>query len=190
MLDMQEKMHATEPTPADFEALKQAEAQFKQVSARVNELSRSMLAMNELVNDVSADARSMFLLKTSGDADTKMSEYVRTTRGLTLHSLAIYLIPVRAIVLNTAIDLHVLQSLTLLNVGPQVGIWAMLRKENANSPLPLSKIYTDNVTTQFLQCVGELDKVTELLLLEKQKGRVESTAVKTTVKMEKIRKEV
>jgi hypothetical protein len=190
MVDMQLKMQATDPTSADFEVLKQAEAQFKQVSVRVNELSRNMLAMNELVNDVSADARSMILLKTPGNEDAKMSEYVRSTRGLILHSLAIYLIPVRAMVLNTAIDLHALQSLTLLNVGPQVSIWTMLRKENATSPLPLSKIYTDNVTTQFLQCVGELDKVTELLLLEKQKGRVESTAVKTTVKMEKIRKEV
>ncbi|TVY17542.1 hypothetical protein LARI1_G005107 [Lachnellula arida] len=190
MLDMQEKMQVPDPTPADLEVLRQAKAHFMMVTDRVSELARKMRAVNDLVHDVSADAQAMALLKTPEHENAKRSEYIRSTRGLTLHTLAIYLIPARSMVLNAAIDFHVLQSLTLLNVGTQVGIWNTLRKENTLQSLPLSKIYTDNVTPQFLQFVGELDRVTDLLLLEKQKGRVEPTAVKTTVKIEKIRKEV
>lgn len=191
MEDLQEKMKVTGTSQAAFNDLAEAEAQFKQVSFRVTELSKSMEALNELVEDVGADAQSQALLAgVVGDAEAKMSEYVRTTRGLALTNLAIYLIPVKASVLNGSIDFHTLQSLTLLNVGPQVGIWNVLSKENKLSPLPLCKIYTDNVTMPFLQFVAELDKVTELLLLEKQKSRVESTAAKTTVKMEHVRRAV
>jgi len=183
---LQSTMNIANPTPADLQTLADAEAEFRKVSLRLKELSRSLDSLNELVDDVGADAQLALQRK----EDSKMIEYVRTTRGLTLHSLAIYLIPVRAVVLSTAIDLHVLQSLTLLNVGPQIGIWNLLYKENKMFPLPLKKVYTDNVTTSFLQCVAELDCVTELLLLEKQKGRVESTAAKTTVTMEHIRKAI
>ncbi|TVY37699.1 hypothetical protein LSUB1_G007229 [Lachnellula subtilissima] len=189
MLDMQEKLQVTDPTPAQSEVLRQAKADFMMVTDQVSELAREMQAVNDTINDVSADAQAM-ALEISGHENARRSEYVRSTRGLILQTLAIYLIPTRSMVLNTAIDFHVLQSLTLLNVGTQVGIWNTLRKENTLQSLPLSKIYTDNVTPQFLQFVGELDMVTELLLLEKQKGRVEPTAAKTTVKIEKIRKEV
>jgi hypothetical protein len=179
-------MNIANPTPTDLQTLSDAEAEFRKVSARLKELSRSLNALNELVDDVGADAQLALQRK----EDEKMVEYVRTTRGLTLNSLAIYLIPVRAVVLSTAIDLHVLQSITLLNVGPQIGIWNLLYRENKIFPLPLKKIYTDNVTVPFLQCAAELDCITELLLLEKQKGRVESTAAKTTVTMEQIRKAI
>lgn len=191
MQDLRESIKGKEvPSAADLEVLTQTEAEYQQVGARVDELNRSMDAMNEVLDDVAADVESMPLSRNSENKDEKMSEYVRSTRGLTLDSLAIYLIPVRSTVMKTAIDVRVLQSLTLLNVGAQVGIWRMLQDENAFQPLPLSKIYSDNVTTQLLQCVGALDKVTELMLLERQKGRVESLAMKTTVKIEKIRQDI
>jgi len=132
---------------------------------------------------------SLFDATSSKSATAAMSEYVRKTRGLALKTLAIYLLPVKASVISKAIDLTVLQSVTLLNVGPQLQFWNMLSKENKTRPLPLHKIHTDNVTLPFLVCVAQLETVTELYLLERtQKARVESTAAKTTVTMEQIRK--
>jgi len=120
--------------------------------------------------------------------EAQMSEYIRNTRGLTLQRLAIYLIPVKASVLYRAIDLTVLQEITLLNVGPQTPFWNVLEKENRVSPLPLRKIHTDNVTLPFLTLVNHLECVEELLLLERKSNpRVESTTAKTTVTMDQIR---
>jgi hypothetical protein len=120
-----------------------------------------------------------------------MSEYVRTTRGLALTTLSIYLIPLKASVLSRAVDLNVLQNITLLNVGPQTPFWNLLARENKLSPLPLRNIHTDNVTSPLLALISQLDTVTELFFLERTaKARVESTAAKTTVTMEQIRQQV
>jgi hypothetical protein len=119
----------------------------------------------------------------------RMSEYVRTTRGLTLHTLAIYLIPIRASVLTKAIDIHVLRDITLLDVGPQHAFWVLAAKENKVSPLPLRKIYTDNVSMQFMILVNQLDRIDELILLErKQNALLESSTPKTMITMEQIRR--
>jgi hypothetical protein len=118
-----------------------------------------------------------------------MSEYVRNTRGLTLSTLAIYLIPVRAHVLTQTVDVHVLQSITLLNVGPQTHFWNTMASKNDDSPLPLHKITTDNVTLPFLTFVSKLERITELVMLERHsKIKVESAANKTTVTIDQIRK--
>lgn len=185
MDELREKMKNIEPTSVDYQVLADSEAAFRKVSDRVMDLTRSMEELNTQVDEVESEARAEIALKSSSG---KMSDYVRNTRGLNLTTLAIYLIPVKSQILSRAVDLNVLQNITLLNVGPQVPFWNNLAKENAISPLPLNKIYTDNVTLPFLGLVHALDNVTELLLLERQKGRVESTAVKTTVSIEHIRK--
>lgn len=119
----------------------------------------------------------------------EMSEYVRATRGLTLSSLEIYLIPVRANVLSQTIDLSVLQSITLLNVGPQQPFWNIMANKNSMVPVSLHKIYTDNVTLPFLVFVSQLDRLTELIMFERPpKAKVETTTAKTTVTIEQIRK--
>lgn len=119
----------------------------------------------------------------------EMSEYIRTTRGLTLSNLEIYLIPVRANVLSQTIDLNVLQSITLLNVGPQQPFWNIMASKNSMVPVSLHKIYTDNVTLPFLVFVSQLDRLTELIMFERPpKPKVETTTAKTTVKIEQIRK--
>ncbi len=86
------------------------------------------------------DVEKLVPLATSFDAAEaqarRISDYLKATRGLALQSLSIYLLPVRASVLSRAVDLHVLKRLTLLNVGPQGPIWALLQKENRESPLP------------------------------------------------------
>ncbi|ESZ95443.1 hypothetical protein SBOR_4184 [Sclerotinia borealis F-4128] len=123
------------------------------------------------------------------DANNEMSEYIRKTRGLALRSLSIYLIPLRTSVITKAIDISVLRSITLLEVGGQTSFWNLIARENKVNPLPLHEIYTDHVTLPFLECVGQLRKVTMLCMLERpSKKKVESTAVSTTVTMAQIRK--
>ncbi|KAI9741411.1 MAG: hypothetical protein M1818_004217 [Claussenomyces sp. TS43310] len=120
-----------------------------------------------------------------------MTEYIRSTRGLALRSLAIYLIPIKASVLTRAIDINVLERITLLNVGLQTPFWNVLQRANTERPLPLRKIYTDHVTTPFLILVKGLKSLTELFLLERSsKTREYSFAGKTTVTIDDIRKMV
>jgi hypothetical protein len=174
---------------SDFQDLALAEAAYHEVAGRLEELSRNLEEVNEQIDDLKAS--EVALKKTLGSESAKMSDYVRKTRGLALKTLAIYLIPIRASIIPRAIDLTVLQSITLLNVGPQTPFWNLLARENKTSPLPLRKIYTDNVTLPFLAFVSQLDTLTELFLLERTaKARVESTAAKTTVTIEQIRRVV
>ncbi|KAM7222771.1 hypothetical protein V8F06_001958 [Rhypophila decipiens] len=119
----------------------------------------------------------------------KIDEYLRSTRGIALKSLSVYLIPVKASVLSRAIDLRVLRRLTLLNVGPQAPIWLHLQRENKESPLPLRKISTDNVSMVFLNFVSQLEELHELFMLERDnKYKPESFAPKTTTTMDQIRR--
>ena len=128
---------------------------------------------------------------TSDDTVEKMSEYVRKTRGLTLDALAIHLIPIKSVVLMRAINVRVLASVTLLRVGHQNLFWASLAKENKISPLPLRKIYSDNITLHFLALVHQLECVEELLMVErKQNVLLESITPKTTVTIDQIRRTV
>ncbi|KXX78907.1 hypothetical protein MMYC01_204860 [Madurella mycetomatis] len=121
--------------------------------------------------------------------DQHMGEYLRKTRGIALQSLSIYLVPVKASVLSRAIDLRALRRLTLLNVGIQNPIWALLHKENKEAPLPLRKIFTDNVTPIFLNFVSGLEELHELFMLEREiKYRPESFAPRTEVTIDQIRK--
>lgn len=119
----------------------------------------------------------------------EMNEYLRTSHGLPIETLAIYLIPIKASVLSKAIDLYALKRITLLNVGSQAPFWNVLAKQNRQSPLPLSKLHTDHVSLPFLTFVSELDVVTQLFLLERNSKVPEySFASKTTVTMDQIRK--
>jgi hypothetical protein len=119
----------------------------------------------------------------------RVSEYVRSTRGLALQSLSIYLVPVKASVLSRAVDLRVLKRLTLLNVGAQAPIWALLAKENKAQPLPLRKIFTDNVSVVFLNFVSQLPELHELFMLERDpKYKPESFAPRSNTTIEQIRR--
>lgn len=118
-----------------------------------------------------------------------MGNYVRSTRGLQLKTLAIYLIPIKASTLSKAIDIRCLTRITLLNVGPQSAFWTHMEKENALLPLPLQNIQTDNVSASFLKFVGKMQKCTELFMLERNtKVEIYSTAPKSGVTIGQIRK--
>ena len=171
----------------DFDNMEAAE-QEKTIATfklRLDEVTRGLQDLGSHTKEPT-DKEQKVVTERSG---SEMSAYVRSTRGLTLTALGIYLIPIKASILSRAIDLSVLRSITLLNVGHQTPFWNTMARENKLFPLPLHKIHTDNVTLPFLAFVSQLDTVTELLLLERtQKARVESTAPKTTVTMEQIRR--
>jgi hypothetical protein len=98
-----------------------------------------------------------------------MSDYIKSTRGLGLVSFGVHQIPVRASVLRNALDLHVLQSLTLLNVGNQIPLWKLLSRENQVKPLALRSIFSDHISRAFLECVSQLSQVHELLMIERSR---------------------
>lgn len=146
------------------------------------------LAINSVLYKVAKGAAEAHH-KSLGEKENSMSEYVRTTRGLTLKSLSIYLIPIKTSVLSRAVDLHVLRRISLINVGPQAPLWNYLAKENKVSPLPLCKIHTDNVTLPFLKFANQLENLVELFILERStKSSEYSFAPKTTVTNDNIRR--
>jgi hypothetical protein len=117
-----------------------------------------------------------------------MTIYIRKSRGVPLKSLALFRVPLRSSVLTRSLNLSTLESITLLEVGNQVSFWKLLSQTNATTPLKLSKIYSDHVTKEFLTCVGELPRVSQLFMLERAiKHRLDST-LETTVGIEHIRK--
>ncbi|KAI1415806.1 hypothetical protein F5Y13DRAFT_155348 [Hypoxylon sp. FL1857] len=118
-----------------------------------------------------------------------VSRYARATRGIGLHSLSIHLVPIKASILGKAIDLHTLNRVTLLNVGEQKRFWVLMMKENKLEPLPLQKVYTDDVSVQFLQLVSELSCVKEVFMLQRSpKYKPESFAPNPGTTIEQIRK--
>ncbi|KAL2060812.1 hypothetical protein VTL71DRAFT_8864 [Oculimacula yallundae] len=173
------------PNPETKEEMRAIEATFgiEQISIRVTQIAASMTIASDRLRELREKSGGTAALTSA------MTDYIRETRGLTLDSLSISMIPIKASVLSRGVDLHVLQSVTLLNVGPQSPFWNLLARENQVSPLPLHKIHTDNVTLPFLMCLSHLPKLTELVLMERvSKDRVESNASKSPVTIEQIRK--
>jgi hypothetical protein len=125
----------------------------------------------------------------SEPTSSSMSDYVRDTRGYSLESLSLHLIPVKPSVLSRAVDLHSLRQLTLLNVGNQIPIWNMLGKENKTQLLQLRSIFTDHVSSAFLTFVSQLDELHELFMLERSmKHKPESFAPRSAVTIDQIRR--
>jgi len=174
-------------TEVDQAALDEAQRQQLQLQVEVDTATAQMAALGSEVADLKQ--RSEAIQTSQEQYQNQMSEYVRSTRGLALRTLAIYLIPIKASILSKAIDITVLKRVTLLNVGPQAPFWILLAKENKISPLPLQKIHTDNVTPHFLDLASQLDTLKELFLLERNLKVPEySFAPKTTVTIDQIRK--
>ncbi|KAI0854355.1 hypothetical protein F5Y00DRAFT_5630 [Daldinia vernicosa] len=142
------------------------------------------------VEDVPRDNAVQTSLTTNGTGTllSNVNKYTRDTRGIGLHSLSIHLIPIKASVLGKAIDLHSLKRITLLNVGEQKKFWAMMMKENSLKPLPLRKVFTDDVSLQFLHLISQLDCVKEVFMLQRSpKYKPESFAPNPGTTIEQIR---
>ncbi len=169
---------------ADLKSISEAESRLLGFTRSIREIQKEVSACQASIESTEAVP--------SGKEQThvrSMRDYVRETRGIALESLKIYLIPVKASVLLRAVDLRSLRSVTLLNVGVQAPIWALMHRENRDAPLPLRSIFTDNVSLVFLHFVASLPQVDELYLLEREtKAKPESFAPKTQTTIDQIRR--
>jgi hypothetical protein len=159
--------------------------QLKKIELDAQVIQKQLQAMKAEIDDTGKQ-----LTRGADEAKNhRMSDYIRSTRGIALESLSIHLIPIKPSVLSRAVDLRALKRLTLLNVGNQAPLWNVLSKENKVEPLALRKIFTDNVSPAFLMCVSQLQELVELFMLERsQKHKPESFAPKTTVTGDQIRR--
>jgi hypothetical protein len=171
----------------DPSRIKEAEKQLQGFSQNIKDIQYEIHTVEAEIDD--AEKQIPGKAREDDGTSLQISEYVRSTRGLALESLCIHLVPVRASILSRAVDLCVLKRLTLLNVGAQAPIWTLLAKENKVQPLALRKIFTDNVSTAFLNCVSQLPELHELFMLERSgKYKPESFAPKSTITAEQIRR--
>ncbi|KAL2147775.1 hypothetical protein VTI28DRAFT_5547 [Corynascus sepedonium] len=174
---------------ANMSYLADAESQLLRLTRSIRDMQKEISACLFAIE--CADRLSPDEVRSRKEQARDMHDYVRDTRGLALESLSIYLIPTKPSVLSRAVDLRALRRLTLLNVGIQAPIWALLHKENKEAPLPLREIFTDNVSLGFLNCVASLEEVRELLMLERNpKDKPESFAPRTQTTMDQIRRVV
>ncbi|OHE94744.1 F-box domain-containing protein [Colletotrichum orchidophilum] len=186
---LQEKLEdlRTTTTAFDRDHIRYAENQLQGFYRDIENVRTELNATEAEIRDVEKQVHG--IATTAHSEDEKISEYIRSTRGVALRSFSVHLIPVKASVFKAAIDVRVLKRLTLLNVGSQAPIWTMLAKENKAQPLPLRKIFTDNVSISFLTFASQLEQITELFMLERSaKYKPESFAPKTNVIMDQIRR--
>ncbi|KZL68324.1 F-box domain-containing protein [Colletotrichum tofieldiae] len=173
--------------PQDTDSIRSGENQLQGYYRDIDNIRTELNATEAEIRDVEKQVNG--IATTAHGEDEVMSEYIRSTRGVALKSFSVHLIPVKASVLRAAIDVRALKRLTLLNVGNQAPIWTMLAKENKVQPLPLRKIFTDNVSISFLTFASQLEQITELFMLERSvKYKPESFAPKTNVAMDQIRR--
>ncbi|KAF5666035.1 hypothetical protein FHETE_6403 [Fusarium heterosporum] len=173
----------------ELEEVKDSITQLKQLSKGAENIRSAIRTTHLEIQHIEKQ-----VLRASQDGNGARSrrsidDYLRNTRGVALETLSIHLIPVKASVLSRAIDLSCLKSLTLLNVGNQGPIWTLLSKENKTSALALRSVFTDNVSTAFLNCMSQLEELHDLFLLERSaKHKPESFAPRTTVTIDQIRR--
>ncbi|CAK7206852.1 hypothetical protein SEUCBS139899_009658 [Sporothrix eucalyptigena] len=163
---------------------------------RLDELRDMILDLKKQIQGLAADlggydAEHANKQKENAAANQNVVDFARATRGLALETLSCHQIPVTASVLGKGVDLCCLVNLTLLSVGPQAGIWKLIEKENKTAPggLPLTSVRSDNVTKSLLTCVGKLEKLERLYLLENGPNHHFPTILpKTTVTIKDIRR--
>ncbi|KAM5348332.1 hypothetical protein ACJ41O_008156 [Fusarium nematophilum] len=178
-----------EGSGVDLGQVKDAEDQLKELGQCVMDIRREIKMTEAEIQDVENQLPGKPQDDNTEASRRSMDEYIRDTRGIALETLGIYLVPVKASVLSRAIDLRCLKSLTLLNVGNQGPIWTLLSKENKVRPLALRSVFTDNVSTAFLNCMSQLDELHDLFMLERShKYKPESFATRTTVTIDQIRR--
>ncbi|KAF4513088.1 hypothetical protein G6O67_000407 [Ophiocordyceps sinensis] len=166
--------------------------------AEVKMLNESVEDLFSEIRAIEAEVRALPEQKAARHSDQNskddalrrsMLAYARETRGLSVESLSIHLVPVKASVLSRGVDLVSIRQLTLLNVGNQVPIWTLLAKEGRTRPLALRSVFTDHVTTAFLSCMAQLPELHDLFLLERSaKHKPESFASRTTTTIDQIRR--
>jgi hypothetical protein len=182
------------PTDLGLESekrMKSAKVRMTELSANIKDIHSEMAIVAAEIHDAEKQNPAIVQTDDAEGVPSRITEYARSTRGLSLQTLSIYLIPVKASVLSKAVDLRVLGRITLLNVGSQAPIWALIAKENKEQPIALRKIFTDNVSVPFLTFVSQLEELNELFMLERpDKYKPESFAPKAAITMDQIRRMV
>jgi len=123
--------------------------------------------------------------------DEAMQDYIRSTHGLQLEEFRLYLIPLKSSIVAKGLDLSVLKSLTLLNVGSQDPFWLLLtRLQNRSIQVSLQSIHTDDVSFAFLEFLKTFEGLTELFMHERStKHEIDQTIIaRTSVDITGIRK--
>lgn len=175
--------------PDAMKRVQDAEMQIQEFSDSIRDIRREMSVVAAEIEDAEKQRPDAASADDPNAVRQRISEYTRSTRGLSLQTLSIHLVPVKASVLSRAVDLRILKRVTLLNVGIQAPIWSLFARENKVEPLPLRKIFTDNVSLVFLNFVSQLPELHELFMLERpEKYKPESFAPRSTVTIEQIRR--
>ena len=105
---------------------------------------------------------------TAPSAMEAMQDYVRATHGLQLTELRLAWIPLKASIVGRALDLQVLQRVTLLECGSQDTFWSLLvRLTNPDNPIAFKSIHTDHVSIALINYLGTFEGLEELFLHER-----------------------
>ena len=119
----------------------------------------------------------------------KMHDYVRAAHGIQLETFRLHYVPLKASIVGKALDLTVLQHITLLETGPQDAFWALLVKlTSSDAPITFKSIHTDNMSFSFLKYLATF-KTLEELFVHERKSRNHDTDAENGVDMASISKQ-
>lgn len=126
---------------------------------------------------------------TAMSSDEAMQAYIRATHGLQLEEFSLEWVPLKASIVARALDLSVLERLTLLEVGPQDAFWTLLvRLQSATQITAFKSIHTDNVSLPFVKFLTTFEGLEELFMLERNKKQAVDPEPESTVTISTIRK--
>lgn len=131
-------------------------------------------ALNE-ANGTVSEGSTLKLLRTETErapppptAAEAMQDYIRVTHGLQLEEIRLHWIPLKASIIGRALDLTVLQRITLLDVGPQDTFWALLvRLTSVDNMITFRHIHTDHVSKAFTKFLATFEGLEELFMHER-----------------------
>ena len=173
----------------DEDQFREAQSQLRSFGRVILDIQNEIYVVEAEIEDVAKQLPHSAGSEKLDEVRRNMDNYIRDTRGLSLETLSLHLVPIKASVLSRAIHLPSLKRLTLLNVGNQNAVWTLLAKENQTNRLALRSVFTDNVSTAFLNCMSQLDELHDLFMLERSaKHKPESFASRSTVTIDQIRR--
>ena len=168
---------------AKFEFPVGAKSTISDQSAKVDLISEQSKSKGKAkAVDDTMEADSKDTLISSEDA---MQNYIRAAHGLQLEEFSLYLIPLKASIVGRALDLGVLKRITLLDVGPQVAFWHLLKRLKKTEPrIGFHMIHTDDVSNALLEFLSTSEGARELYLHKKKKKEPEPemTVAKVDIK--------
>ena len=122
-------------------------------------------------------------------SDEAMQAYIRATHGLQLEEFSLEWVPLKASIVARALDLSILNRLTLLEVGPQDAFWTLLvRLQSATQITAFKSIHTDNVSLALVKFLARFQGLEELFILERNKKQAVDPEPESTIAISAIRK--